>query len=103
MEVVYKQAISNEEIKTWVESRGGKPAIIDDPEITEDKIGLRIDWKGKKDEAMLSEGRVTTRDIPWEEFFRIMEDQQLIFMYSDSKDINPTWEYKFVDKYPVDE
>lgn len=103
MEVVYKRAQSNEEIKKWVEDHGGKPAIIDDPEITEDKIGLRIDWKGSKDEAMLPEGREDTRDITWEEFFSEMERLELAFMYSTEEDINPTWRYKFINKYESEE
>ena len=103
MEVVYKQTNDHEEIKKWVEMHQGKPAIIDDPEITEDKIGLRINWEGKKDEAMLSMVRKETRNISWDEFFAIMEREQLDFMYSDSEGINPTWSYKFLDRYPVEE
>lgn len=99
MEVVYKLAESNEEIKNWVESHGGTPAIIDDPEIVSDKIGLRIDWKGKKDEEMLSGERKVSRDITWERFFMIMKEQDLEFMYSDSEGVNPTWSYKFVNKF----
>jgi hypothetical protein len=103
MEVVYKLAESNEEIKNWVEANGGTPAIIDDPEVTEDQTGLRIDWRGNKDESMLSEGREVTRDITWEEFFREMDDRSLAFMYSDDEEVNPTWRYKFVNKYPEEE
>lgn len=99
MDVVYKLAESNEEIKNWVESHEGTPAIIDDPEIIQDNIGIRIDWKGKKDEGMLSGERNITRDITWEEFFSIMKNKDLVFMYSDSPDVNLTWAYKFVNKF----
>lgn len=98
MEVVYKTAETNEEIRNWVVLNGGKPAMIDDPMVDQDKIGLRIDWPGAKDESMLSDTRETTRDISWEEFFRIMEDQKLVFMYSEEQDINATWRYKFAKK-----
>ncbi len=76
MKVVYKLAGSNEEIKNWVESHGGTPAIIDDPEIATDSIGLS---------------------------FSIMERKELVFMYSDSEDVNLTWAYKFVNKYATEE
>jgi hypothetical protein len=103
MEVVYKTAESNEEIKNWVESNGGIPAVIDDPNVAEDKPGLRIDWKGKKDEAMLSERKDITRDITWEEFFAEMENQNLNFEYSNDEEVNLTWRYKFVKKYVTEE
>jgi hypothetical protein len=102
MEVTYKLAESNEEIKSWVESHGGKPAIMDDPEVVNDVRGLRIDWPGEKDEALLSTGRDETRDISWEEFFGIMDRHELGFMYSENtSDVNPTWTYKFVNKTAV--
>lgn len=103
MEVVYKLAGSNEEIKNWVVSHGGSPAMINDPEVVQDKIGLRINWKGQKDEAMLSKGREVTGNITWDEFFAIMAREGLAFMYSDTEDINPTWSYKFVNKYTTEE
>ena len=103
MEIVYEKAQSNEEIKKWVEDHGGKPAIIDDPEITQDKIGLRINWIGKKDEAMLSHGRKITRDVSWDEFFSEMERLGLSFLYSKEEDINQTWRYKFINKYESEE
>jgi len=98
MEVVYKMAENNEEIKNWVEKNGGKPAIIDDPDVTVDKTGLRIDWPGKKDEGLLSTDRKTTRDINWDEFFSIMDRNHLGFMYDDRMiDVSKTWSYKFVN------
>jgi hypothetical protein len=98
MEVVYKKAESNEEIRNWVVLHGGKPAIIDDPEVRLDAVGLRIDWPGKKDEGMLSAGREVTKDISWDEFFRIMDNEDLAFQYSEEEDINLTWRYRFIKK-----
>jgi len=103
MEAVYKLAASNEEIKKWVVSHNGAPAMINDPEVIQDKIGLRINWKGLRDEAMLSSGREVTGNISWDEFFSIMKRENLEFMYSDSPDVNLTWAYKFVNKYPTEE
>ena len=103
MEVVYKTAENDEEIKNWVEKNGGTPAVIDDPNVIEDKVGLRIDWKGSKDEAMLSERKDITKDITWDEFFSIMREQKLSFMYSDDEEVNLTWRYKFGNKYETEE
>jgi len=100
MEVVYKLAQTNEEVKIWVVKNGGKPALIDDPNIGMDKVGLRINWPGKKDEGMLSTVREVARDTSWDNFFRIMEDRNLGFMYTEEADDNDgTWRYKFVNKY----
>ncbi|KKT39704.1 hypothetical protein A3K29_02330 [Candidatus Collierbacteria bacterium RIFOXYB2_FULL_46_14] len=99
MEVVYRKAQTNEEIRNWVVLHEGKPAMINDSEIVRDQVGLRIDWPGNKDERMLSSGRATTKDISWEEFFAVMERENLDFEYSDQEDIEATWRYRFVPKY----
>ncbi|EKD52660.1 MAG: hypothetical protein ACD_61C00279G0004 [uncultured bacterium] len=98
MEVEYKKAGTNEEIRNWVVLNGGKPALINDPEVTQDKIGLRIDWPGSKDEGMLSKERAVNKDVSWEEFFAVMERMNLDFMYSDQAGVDPSWRYKFVPK-----
>src|SRR5258706_1345452 len=99
MEPVYKLAESNEEIKNWVESHSGIPAIIDDHDVVNDTVGLRIDWPGEKDEAMLSGTRNETKDISWEKFFEIMDRHDLAFMYADqNEEVSLTWAYKFVNK-----
>lgn len=95
MEPVYKRAENNEEIRNWVVLHGGKPAIIDDPEVALDKVGLRIDWPGEKDERMLSGTRHTTRDISWDEFFAVMDRESLAFEYSEDESVSPTWRYRF--------
>lgn len=99
MEETYKLAESNEEIKEWVESHGGVPAIIDDPDVVSDTVGLRIDWPGERDEAMLSTVRNETKEISWDKFFGIMDRHNLGFTYvEENEDISPTWSYKFVNK-----
>ncbi len=99
MEVVYKKAENEEEIKSWIEKNDGVPAMIDDPEVKQDEIGLRVDFPGQKDERMLSDGRQATRDISWDEFFALMKTHNLEFMYSDQEDIDLTWRYKFANKF----
>ncbi len=103
MDVVYKLAETRDEVKDWVEKNGGTPAVIDDPAISLDRTGLRINWKGNKDESMLSEERKVTKDITWDRFFEIMDEKGLVFMYSNDEGVNPTWKYKFVNKYAGEE
>ncbi len=102
MEVVYKKAENEEEIKNWIEKNGGKPAKIDDPEVKQDEVGLRVDFPGQKDERMLSDGRSATSDVSWDEFFALMKTHNLDFMYSDQEDIDLTWRYKFAPKFTVE-
>lgn len=103
MEVVYKRAESEEEIKNWIEKNGGQPAVIDDPEIKTDEVGLRINFPGRQDERMLSTKRHITRNVSWDEFFAMMENRSLDFLYSDDEDVDLTWRYKFANKYSTEE
>ena len=89
----------HEEIIKWAESLDGKPAIIDDPEVGGDNIGIRIDCPGDRDEAMLSEGRNVTEDTSWDRFFEVMESKDLAFMHtSEKKPHNPSMAYKFANR-----
>lgn len=68
-------------IRSWAERYGGKPQIIDDPMAKSDIPGLRIDFPGKLDDLFLPDTKV--RDISWEEFFKLFEDEGLAFIYQD--------------------
>jgi hypothetical protein len=60
------------EIKDWVESRGGRPAVV---EGTFDELGggvLSIDF-GNPDEAL--------EELTWRDFFRVFDDNELAFEY----------------------
>lgn len=64
-----------DEIKQWVEERGGVPAKVK----TGAKEGsgiLRIDFPGYGDEESLEK-------ISWEEWFEIFEKRQLAFLYQE--------------------
>jgi len=99
MEQFWMIAKDHEEIKRWAEKLGGKPAVIDDPEVGGDNIGLRIDFPGGMDEGMLSERRKTTADTTWERFFEVLESKNLSFMHTnEEKPHNPSLAYKFVNR-----
>jgi hypothetical protein len=68
------RTIDHDEIRAWVEERGGKPATV---KRTSDKKGpgiLRIDFPGYSGEGTLEE-------ISWEDFFAKFEEAQLAFVY----------------------
>ena len=99
MDKMFKIAKDNDEVRSWVEKHGGTPAEIDDLEVGGDKIGLRIDFPGNKDENMLSEARDVNHDVSWERFFSLMNSKGLVFEYLDEEKLeNPSMSYRFLDK-----
>jgi hypothetical protein len=71
-----KTTTDHNEIRSWVEERGGRPARVKG---TENKQGagiLRIDYPGFS-------GEDTLETITWEEFFQAFEDNNLAFLYQD--------------------
>jgi hypothetical protein len=85
-----KTTTNHDEIRKWVEKRGGHPAVVS---ATENKGGgglLRIDYDepGGNDDNRLH--RVT-----WDEFFRIFDDNDIAFLYDPEGDSRFS---KFVSK-----
>ncbi|HEU4795453.1 MAG TPA: hypothetical protein VFT02_07475 [Pyrinomonadaceae bacterium] len=66
---------NHDEIKKWVEDRGGRPAIVKGTERGDSAL-LRIDYPGYS-------GEDTLEEISWEEFFEIFDDNKLAFLYQD--------------------
>ncbi|HVY48663.1 MAG TPA: hypothetical protein VHB21_22400 [Minicystis sp.] len=73
-----KATIDHEEIRAWVEERGGHPARVrrtgddDDPGI------LRIDFPGFSGEQSLE-------PIEWDEFFTWFDKDELAFLHQDGQ------------------
>ena len=65
-----KVTTNHEEIRTWVEKRGARPASVQGTEI------LRIDFPGYT-------GEETLEPVSWEDFFRIFAENNLAFVYQD--------------------
>ena len=71
-----KVTTDRNEIRTWVEARGGHPARVKG---TEDEGGsgvLRIDYPGYS-------GEETLEPISWNEFFEGFEENKLAFLYQE--------------------
>ncbi len=87
-----KETTNHGEIQRWAEAHGGQPAVIDHPHARADKRGIRIDFPGKRDDAI----KDITHPVSWDEFFRVFEEQQLLLAYDDDPtDEDPAMWYHF--------
>lgn len=82
------RTIDHEEIREWVEARGGLPAVV---EGTRDEYGsgiLRVDF-GEQGESL--------EEVGWDEFFKIFDTNDLAFIYQDAaEDGSESYSCKFV-------
>jgi len=62
-------------IRSWIESRGGHPAIVTGAPGEEDAL-LRVDIPGYSEQEFLE-------PIAWDEFFRRFDAARLAFVYED--------------------
>jgi hypothetical protein len=67
-----KQTTDHDEIRTWVEERGGKPARVEGTGDDGDPGVLRIDFAGDDD---------ALEEIPWDAWLRAFEENDLAFVY----------------------
>jgi hypothetical protein len=71
-----RMTTDHDEIRQWVESRGGRPAVFDG-EIIDDETGvLRIDFQEHT-------ARQTLVPISWDEFFQKFDQNNLAFIYQE--------------------
>jgi hypothetical protein len=81
-----KVTTDQEEIRNWVEERGGHPAQVKGTEL------LRIDYPGFSGEERLEE-------ISWDDFFKAFEENNLAFLHQDkTKDGKLSRFSKLVDR-----
>jgi hypothetical protein len=66
----------HEEIRHWVEQRGGHPARVKGTGDEDDSGLLRIDYPGYSGES-------TLESISWEDFFEKFDEKQLALVYQD--------------------
>ena len=77
-------------IKNWTEERDGKPAVVESTTNSSEGGGLlRINFPGYAEDNL--------KNISWEEFFRIFDDNRLQFLYQEeTKDGGESRFFKFV-------
>ena len=86
-----KVTTDQEEIRQWVEERGGHPARVKGTDV------LRIDYPGFSGEDRLEE-------ITWGEFFEAFEENNLAFLYQEkTKDGKQSRFSKLVDREKTEE
>jgi len=88
-----KQTTDHNEIRHWVEARGGKPATIPGTEKKNEEVGLlRIDMPGGATNPPLE-------PISWPDFFDKFDKENLAFIYQDQKaNGDPSYFCKFVSR-----
>lgn len=86
-----KITTDHEEIRRWVEERGGHPAIVKGTEKGGSAL-LRIDYPGFSGDDRLEE-------ITWDEFFEIFDENNLAFLYQEQTEDGGLSRFsKFVDR-----
>ncbi|HWH70619.1 MAG TPA: hypothetical protein VNT26_14620 [Candidatus Sulfotelmatobacter sp.] len=74
---VSKMTVNHDQIRRWVEARGGHPAVVKQTVKGRKQSGvLRIDFPGFS-------GAQTLKAIPWDEWFDTFEEHRLAFLYQD--------------------
>ena len=71
-----KVTTNHNEIRQWVEERGGHPARVKDTERRDSPGLLRIDYPGYS-------GGDTLEAISWDEFFQGFDENNLAFLYQE--------------------
>ena len=81
-----KTTTDHDEIRSWVEERGGHPARVEGTNL------LRIDYPGFS-------GEDTLEEISWDELFQIFDKNKLAFLYQEeTKDGGESRFSKFVER-----
>jgi hypothetical protein len=71
-----KRTTDHDEIRKWVEKHDGKPSRVKGTGGKKDGGLLRINFPGYS-------GEDTLEEIPWEDFFKAFDENDLAFLYSD--------------------
>jgi hypothetical protein len=85
-----KTTTDHDEIRRWVEARGGKPAKVADTDGRKGSGILRIDF---------NEPEASLTPISWDEFFQIFDDRELAFLHEEeTSDGKRSYFNKFVSR-----
>jgi hypothetical protein len=72
-----KVTTDHDEIRRWVEGRGGKPATVKSTHKDGDPGLLRIDFPGYS-------GAGALETISWDDFFKKFDEKKLAFLYQEA-------------------
>jgi hypothetical protein len=80
----------HEEIRKWIESRGGHPASVAGTGDSQDAGILRVDF-GPPEKSL--------REVDWDQFFETFDERGLAFLYQDrTADGHTSRFFKFVNR-----
>lgn len=68
-----KTTTDHEEIRRWIEARGGHPSVVKDTEGRDGEGVLRVDFRHPD----------KLEDVDWDVFFKTFEDRKLAFLHQD--------------------
>ena len=81
----------HQEIRHWIEARGGHPAAVQATMREGDPGILRVDFDPPDD---------SLRQIAWDDFFATFEERGLAFLYQDTvENGKPSRFFKFVNRH----
>ncbi len=87
-----KKTTEHDEIRKWVEARGGVPATVRSTGRKDEPGVLRIQFQEQESGDSLEE-------ISWDDFFEKFEEQKLAFLYQDETKQGKTSRFfKFVNR-----
>jgi hypothetical protein len=87
-----KKTTDHDEIRKWVEARGGVPATVRSTGSKDEPGVLRIQFQEQESGESLEE-------ISWDDFFEKFEEQKLAFLYQDETKQGKTSRFfKFVNR-----
>lgn len=88
-----KVTTDHDEIRKWVESRGGHPATVKSTERAHQPGILRIDFPGFSGEGALEQ-------VEWDAWFDTFDKRELAFLYQDkTADGHPSRFNKLVSRH----
>lgn len=78
----------HDQIRHWIEERGGKPAVVKDTQNNDSGAGLlRVKFDDSEENL---------EDVSWDEFFDTFDDKDLTFLYQNQIQGNPSRFFKFI-------
>lgn len=89
---------NHDEIRRWAEKYDAEPEVIDNPEIANDPVGLRLNFPGDDEDVLLGDA-APTQPVSWEEFFAKFDELGLAFIYDDeTAEVDPSMAYHFIKR-----
>ena len=85
-----KTTTDHNEIRKWIETRKGRPTVVEGTQGKDGEGILRVDFREPDDKL---------EEISWDEFFKTFDDRKLAFLHQDkTADGHESRFFKFVHR-----